>query len=290
MAIRYDKKINNEIRRIVNNYNAKIKRLEGRTDVSVPSKIYTKEIKEGIKNRADLRRKLKNLQEFTKKGGEKNITVKGRTLPQYQYKQAQRYRNLISKRLKAREQFNISTYPTYEGRKEKFTIAEQFNEEQRNIEAQRRMLLDVDYLDYSPSEMSSYIENLEALDSEFRALDLSGEKFIVADRFPFLYLAREYNLDYLAAFPGCSDQTHSSFEVMTYLIGEVKEHNVRVIFKTEDENAHIATQLSDSTGAEIYTLYSCQSITKAELDSGETYLSLMRKNLETMKEAYNAVH
>lgn len=162
MTIRYDKKINNEIRRIVNNYNAKIKRLEGRTDVSVPSKIYTKEIKEGIKNRADLRRKLKNLQEFTKKGGEKNITVKGRTLPQYQYKQAQRYRNLISRRLKAREQFNISTYPTYEGRKEKFTIAEQFNEEQRNIEAQRRMLLDVDYLDYSPAEMSSYIENLEA--------------------------------------------------------------------------------------------------------------------------------
>ena len=162
MAIRYDKKINNEIRRIVNNYNAKIKRLEGRTDISVPSKIYSKEIKEGIKNRADLRRKLKNLQEFTKKGGEKNITVKGRTLPQYQYKQAQRYRNLISRRLKAREQFNISTYPTYEGKKEKFTIAEQFNEEQRNIEAQRRMLLDVDYLDYSPAEMSSYIENLEA--------------------------------------------------------------------------------------------------------------------------------
>ena len=32
MAIRYDKKINNLIRRIVNNYNAKIKRLEGRQD------------------------------------------------------------------------------------------------------------------------------------------------------------------------------------------------------------------------------------------------------------------
>ena len=135
-----------------------------------------------------------------------------------------------------------------------------------------------------------YIEELEALDSEFAALNLEGKKFIVADRFPFLYLAREYGLDYLAAFPGCSDQTHSSFEVMTYLIGEVKEHNVGVIFKTEDENAHIATQLSDSTGAKIYTLYSCQSITKAELDRGESYISLMRKNLETMKEAYDAVH
>ena len=162
MAIRYDKKINNQIQRIVNNYNAKVKRLEGREDISVPSKISTREIKESVKNRADLRRKIKNLQEFTKRGGEQNITVKGRTVPRYQYKQAQRYRSLISRRLKAREQFNISTFPTYEGRKEKFTIAQQFNEESRNIEAQRRMLLDVDYLDYSPTELSDYIANLEA--------------------------------------------------------------------------------------------------------------------------------
>ena len=136
----------------------------------------------------------------------------------------------------------------------------------------------------------AYIEKLEELDGEFSALNLKGEKFIVADRFPFLYLAKEYELDYLAAFPGCSDQTHSSFEVMTYLIGEVKEHNVKAIFKTEDENAHIAEQLADSTGSKIYTLYSCQSISKAQLDAGESYISLMRKNLETMKEAYNAVH
>ena len=147
-----------------------------------------------------------------------------------------------------------------------------------------------EHADFFCGNADKYIEELRALDEEFRALDLSGKKFIVADRFPFLYLAKEYELDYLAAFPGCSDQTHSSFEVMTYLIGEVKEHNVGVIFKTEDENAHIATQLSDSTGAEVYTLYSCQSVTRAQLDAGESYLSLMRKNLETMKEAYRAVH
>lgn len=173
MAIRYDQKINNEIRRIVNNYNAKIKRLEGRTDISVPSKIGRDELKtlrETTRNRADLNRKLKNLQEFTKRGGEKNIKVKGRVIPRYQYKQAQRYRNLISRRLKVRELFNKSTFPTYEGKKEKFTIAEQFNEEQRNIEAQRRMLLDVDYLGYSPEELSLYIANLE---SNARTVNLS---------------------------------------------------------------------------------------------------------------------
>lgn len=167
MAIRYDKKINNEIRRIVNNYNAKIKRLEGKDDetISIPSRFdrqALKNLRETTKNRADLRRKLKNLQEFTKRGGEQIIRVKGKSIPRYQYKQIQRYRNLINRRLKKREKFNESTYPTYEGKKEKFTIAQQFDEEVRNIQAQREKLIDVDYLSYSPQELTEYISSLES--------------------------------------------------------------------------------------------------------------------------------
>lgn len=131
-----------------------------------------------------------------------------------------------------------------------------------------------------------YIESLLALKGEYEKSDLEGKRFIVADRFPFLYLANELHLDYVAAFPGCSDQTHSSFETLTYIIGEVKENKVGCIFTTEDENNHIAEQVATSTGAEIYKLYSCQSITKEQLDAGESYLSFMTKNLEILKEAY----
>ena len=165
MAIRYDKKTNNEIRRIVNNYNAKIKRLEGRSDLVLPSRFDRKALKnlrETTKNRADLNRKLKNLQEFTKRGGEKNITVKGRSIPQYQYKQIKRYRNLINRRLSARERFNESTYITTEGVKEQFTIAQQFDEEVRNIQAQREKLIDVDYLSYTEKQLTDYISSLES--------------------------------------------------------------------------------------------------------------------------------
>ena len=162
MAIRYDKKINNKIKNIVNSYNAKIKRLEGSEDIVIPERISIKGVKGSVKNRADLNRKIKNLQEFTKRGGEQNIMVKGRVVPRYQYKQAQRYRNLISRRLTAREQFNKITHPTYEGIQEKFTIAEQFDEEVRNIQAQREKLIDVDYLSFTPQQLSEYIESLES--------------------------------------------------------------------------------------------------------------------------------
>ena len=68
MAIRYDEKIMNEIRRVVRNYNAKIKRLEGRKDLVLPTRFdrqAMKVLRETTSNRADLRSKLKNLQEFT---------------------------------------------------------------------------------------------------------------------------------------------------------------------------------------------------------------------------------
>ncbi len=162
MAIRYDKKLRTEIKKLVKNYNAKIKRLEGKEGITLPSRISFKSIRSRSKNRADLRRLIKNLAEFTKRGGEKNITVKGRVIPRYQFNQAKRFRSLIKRRLKAREEFAKTTYPTYEGVKERFTIAEQFDEEIRNIEAQKERLLDVDFLDFSTSEMSKYLVDLEA--------------------------------------------------------------------------------------------------------------------------------
>ena len=165
MAIRYDAKLKNEINRVVRNYNAKIRRLQGKEGITLPKKFdrqALKNLRASTKNREDLKRKLKNLQEFTKRGGEVNITVKGRTIPRYQYKQAQRYRSLISRRLKAREQFARSTHPTYEGIKERFTIAQQFDEEMRNIQAQKEKLLDVDFLGMSNEELANYLEKLES--------------------------------------------------------------------------------------------------------------------------------
>ena len=165
MAIRYDQKLNNEIRRIVKNYNAKIRRLNKREDLTLPplfDRQALKSMKQSTKSRADLRRKLKNLQEFSKRGGEQNIMVKGREIPRYQYKNIQRYRNLINRRLNQRQKFNETTKPTYEGNEEQFTIAQQFNEEQRNIQALRSKLIDVDYLSYNEGELASYFEKLES--------------------------------------------------------------------------------------------------------------------------------
>ena len=247
MAIRYDKKLNNQIRRIVRNYNAKVRRLSGREDLIIPSKITRQDVKfmkETTRNRADLTRKLKNLQEFTKRGGEQNIVVKGREIPRYQYKQAQRYRSLISRRLTAREEFNKTTRPTYEGKEEKYTLYEQFNEETRNIEAQRKMLLDVDYLNYSGEDLSSYIDLLER---NARTVNLSSWQSNYADmllesgyvyNIPHakLHDLREKILDLSPAQFDKLFKTESTIKQILYYYNQINELGVDVAFENMESD------------------------------------------------------
>lgn len=77
MAIRYDKKLNQEINRVIKNFNQKISRLEKEEKELLPTKITKKELKQNVYTRNELYRKLKELQRFSKRGAEEIITTKG---------------------------------------------------------------------------------------------------------------------------------------------------------------------------------------------------------------------
>lgn len=77
MAIRYDKKLNQEINRTIKNFNQKIARLEKQERELLPSKITKKDLKESVYTRRELQRKLKELQRFSKRGAEDIITTRG---------------------------------------------------------------------------------------------------------------------------------------------------------------------------------------------------------------------
>ena len=74
MAINYDKKLNNEINRVVKNFNQKITRLEKQNRELLPSKTTTKEIKNAITTKRELNQKLRELKQFSQKGIENVIT------------------------------------------------------------------------------------------------------------------------------------------------------------------------------------------------------------------------
>lgn len=147
-----------------------------------------------------------------------------------------------------------------------------------------------------PENRQIYEENAEAyeaelaeLDAEFRdVVDNAGRRLVVfGDRFPFRYFADEYGLDYYAAFPGCASDTEPSAATMAFLINKVKEEEIPAILKMELSNENIANAIAEATGTEVRTFYSCHNLTAEEFEDGETYLSMMQKNVETLKEVLN---
>ena len=133
----------------------------------------------------------------------------------------------------------------------------------------------------------AYITELEALDAAFRTVcDAAPHKTLLfGDRFPFRYLADEYGLTYYAAFTGCSTETEASAATVAFLIDKAKAEKLPVIFTIEMSNGKIADSICEAVGAEKALLHSCHNVTRDELAAGETYLTLMTKNVQALQEA-----
>jgi len=139
------------------------------------------------------------------------------------------------------------------------------------------------------AETAAYLQELSRLDAAFRETVAAAphKLLVMADRFPFLYLTREYGLEYLAAFPGCSSGTEASAATVAALIDRVQSDGLDVVFYIEFSNQKLADTVCESTGAEKRLLHSCHNVTKDEFDGGATYLSLMEHNLAAIREALN---
>ena len=140
--------------------------------------------------------------------------------------------------------------------------------------------------DYNDN-LISYTEKLNALDEEFRSAVENGNRntLIFGDRFPLRYFIEEYDLQYYAAFSGCSTDTEASPATIAFLIDKVKKENIPVVLKIELSSDNIARTIAEDTGAKVLTFNTCHNVTAKDFEAGATYVSLMEQNLEVLKEA-----
>ena len=134
--------------------------------------------------------------------------------------------------------------------------------------------------------LAAYLRELTDLDRAFRDTVEAGQRHLLVfgDRFPLLYFCREYGLDYRAAFHGCSGDTEPSLATLKYLIDKVNQEDIPVVYTIELSSQKVANAIAETTGARVLTFHSCQTLTRQEFDGGETYLSLMWKNVDVLKE------
>ena len=132
---------------------------------------------------------------------------------------------------------------------------------------------------------AAYVAELDALDARFRALreGASRDLIVFADRMPLLYFCEAYDLRYRAAFHGCSTDTEPSLATLKYLIEKVAEEGIPVVYTVDLDSQKIAEVVAESTGAGIDTLYSLQTVSRADFDAGETYITMMERNLKALQ-------
>lgn len=147
--------------------------------------------------------------------------------------------------------------------------------------------IDPDNAELYSARLEAYSAQLMELDGQLRQTVKNArcKTLVFADRFPMRYFTGEYGLCYYAAFPGCASETEPSAKTVAFLIDKVREEKLPAVLYMEFSNQKMADVICEDTGCAKLPFYSVHNITAEQFEAGESYLSLMRQNLITLKEA-----
>lgn len=108
---------------------------------------------------------------------------------------------------------------------------------------------DPDAADACRARAERYAASLAALDAEYTDAFARAPRrtLLFADRFPFRYLADDYNLECIAAFPGCSSESAASFRTIATLARKVDDLGLTTIFTLEAPASRLAETVRDAT-------------------------------------------
>ncbi|MCL2396751.1 MAG: metal ABC transporter substrate-binding protein [Defluviitaleaceae bacterium] len=151
------------------------------------------------------------------------------------------------------------------------------------------IILDPENEEYYNTNAAAYITALDDLHRQFsQMVELAARQTIlVVDRFPFLYMTIDYNLEFLSAFDGCFAATEISMQRQAELANAVNNLNLDAIMIID--NHPVANAVSYAAGRELQVieLQDFQSISRYHIQQGMTFLQGMQQNLEALSAALN---
>ncbi|UYM05775.1 metal ABC transporter substrate-binding protein [Solicola gregarius] len=144
--------------------------------------------------------------------------------------------------------------------------------------------------DADPDHAKEFAKNAKAFTDELRGLDRAYEKglancersTIVTSHDAFGYLAARYGLEQVG-IAGLDPSTEPSPEQLADITDLVREDGITTIFTEELVSPAVAETVADETGADVATLDPIEGLSDDTAD--ETYVSLMKQNLDALMEA-----
>lgn len=133
------------------------------------------------------------------------------------------------------------------------------------------------------ANFKDYQAKLTKLDQNYRDTLSSCQTNTIfyGGHYTFGYLAKRYDLDYVAA-QGFSPDSEPTAKDLISLTEQVKKNNTGFIFYEELTSPKIAETLSQETSAKMLLLNGAHNLAKDDYDAGATYISLMESNLKNL--------
>ena len=147
--------------------------------------------------------------------------------------------------------------------------------------------LDNENKDIYEKNAENYIAKIDDLRTRIQEIvdNKKRDRLVFGDKMPMQYFLNEFGLTASAAFNGCSTEAEPSIKTITYLINKVKEENIPVVLYIELSTGKTAKSIANETGAKTMQIQTLHNISKDDFKNGETYVSLMERNLKVLKEA-----
>ncbi|MEK7084305.1 MAG: zinc ABC transporter substrate-binding protein [Patescibacteria group bacterium] len=132
---------------------------------------------------------------------------------------------------------------------------------------------------------AAYIRQLENLDQAYaRGLSSCRIRTVISPHLAFQYVGKRYGIDFMG-IAGVSPDEEPSPKRMAELADIAKAKGVEYIFFETLVSPKLAETIAKEAGIGTLVLNPIEGLTEDEISAGETYISVMEKNLEQLRKA-----
>ncbi len=143
-----------------------------------------------------------------------------------------------------------------------------------------------------PTHQQDYLSRAKQLKQQLTALDLQYQQtfsscpnktLVYGGHYALGYLAKRYGLQYRAA-QGVAPDAEPSAQDLVNLVDDIKANHVLTVYDEALSSPKIAQTLANETQAKLLAINPAHNVSKADLDSGVTFVEIMEHNLHQLVE------
>lgn len=154
--------------------------------------------------------------------------------------------------------------------------------------SEKLSFLDSDQTALYQARAASYQEKLKNLNIAYKSglENCASRQIIYGGHYTFAYLAKRYNLNYLAA-QGVSPDAEPGAQTLIDLSKQAGRQAAPYVFYEAQESPKVAATIASESGARLLALNSGHNLSPAQKESGITFIEIMKNNLTNLRQGLN---